>query len=332
MANKPSVSIVVPAYNEASCLEKLHHELASACDLLPFEFSFVFIDDGSTDETAAVLSTLRVRDSRVCYLRLSRNFGHQAALSAGLSFANGDAVIMMDADLQHPPDLIPELLERWEDGYDVVNAVRLETACCAWHKRLFSRAFYPLFKKLSGLPIEPGTADFRLIARAPLDALNELPERQRFIRGLVPWLGFRQAIVPYHAPPRWAGEPKYTIVQNVRLALDGLTAFSLFPLRLLTAFGLVVTVASALCELGLAIGHVFGVRPVDGWTTLLISLHFFGGCQLATLGVLGEYLGRTLEEVKGRPSFIVQSAAGFAAPRRYIAETPTQACIKRSAV
>lgn len=247
MADKPTVSIVIPAYNEAPCLEKLHQELMIACDMLPFHFEFLFVNDGSTDKTEEVLAGLRHRDFRVRYLTLSRNFGHQGALSAGLAFATGDAVIMMDADLQHPPEMIPRLLECWEDGYEIVNTARLDTEDSSLHKRLLSRSFYWVFKILTGVPIKPGTADFRLMSRQSVDALNRLPERHRFIRGLIPWLGFRQTSVPFHAPARWAGHSKYTFLCSLRLALEGLTGFSLFPLRLFAAFGLVVMAASFAC-------------------------------------------------------------------------------------
>jgi polyisoprenyl-phosphate glycosyltransferase len=316
MAGKPRVSIVIPAFNEAPCLEKLHDELVSVCDMLPFQFEFLFVNDGSTDDTDAELARLRTRDDRVRYLALSRNFGHQGALSAGMAFAGGDAVIMMDADLQHPPSMIPQLLECWEDGYEVVNTVRLDTADGSRYKKLWSRAFYWLFKVLTGVAIEPGSADFRLMSREPVDALNSLPERHRFIRGLVPWLGFRQTSVTFHAPARWAGCPKYTFRRSVRLALEGVTAFSLFPLRLVAMFGLFVMAASFAYGLFTLCWQLFGGHTVRGWTSLMICVHFFGGCQLATIGILSEYLGRTLDQVKGRPIFIVRSACGVAAPGR----------------
>ena len=200
MANKPRVSIVIPAYNEAPCLEKLHQELTAVCDMLSFPFEFLFVNDGSTDETEDVLAELHRGDDRVTYLTLSRNFGHQAALAAGLTYASGEAVITMDADLQHPPQMIPRLLELWAEGYEIVNTARGDTADSPLRKKLFSRAFYWIFTALTGVPLEPGSADFRLMSRASVDALNRLPERHRFIRGLVPWLGFRQTCVPFCAP------------------------------------------------------------------------------------------------------------------------------------
>jgi glycosyltransferase involved in cell wall biosynthesis len=312
MADKPRVSIVIPAYNEAPCLGKLHQELTTVCDHLPYHFEFVFVNDGSTDETDDVLAELRSRDDRVRYLVLSRNFGHQGALSAGMSFATGDAVIMMDADLQHPPGMIPQLLDCWEDGYEVVNTIRVETEDSTVRKRLFSRAFYWVFKALSGVAIEPGSADFRLMSRGPVDALNGLPERHRFIRGLVPWLGFRQTSVTFRAPARWAGLPKYTFRRSLRLALEGVTAFSLYPLRMVAVFGMVVMVVSFTHGIFALLWQLLGGHTVKGWTSLMICVNFFGGCQLATIGILSEYLGRTLDQVKGRPLFILRAARGFA--------------------
>jgi dolichol-phosphate mannosyltransferase len=316
MAETPTVSVVIPAYNEAPCLGALHRELSAVCDSLPYDFEFIFVNDGSTDETEALLADLRAQDDRVRYLVMSRNFGHQGAISAGLAFAAGDAVIMMDGDLQHPPSVIPRLLERWESGLEVVNTIRLETEDGSLIKKLLSRAFYWVFRALTGFPIERGGADFRLMARAPLDALNALPERHRFIRGLVPWLGFRQTSVTFRAPARWAGRPKFTFRRSARLALEGVTAFSLYPLRPLVVFGMLVAAASLACGLGALGWHFLGGGPISGWIAVLICVHFFGGCQLAALGIMSEYLGRTLDQVKGRPQYIVRSAIGFAATPR----------------
>jgi dolichol-phosphate mannosyltransferase len=288
----------------------------AACDFLPFRFEFLFVNDGSTDGTEAVLDGLRDQDARVRYLSLSRNFGHQAALSAGLALADGDAVIMMDADLQHPPGIIPRLLECWEQGYDVVNTVRLDTSDSSLVKKLCSRCFYRVFKLLTGAPIEPGSADFRLMAREAVDALNSMPERHRFIRGLVPWLGFRQTSVTFQAAPRWAGRPKYTFGRSLRLALDGVTAFNVFPLRLATVLGVFVMAASFSYGLFTMGRQLFGGHTVTGWTALLICVHFFGGCQLATIGILSEYVGLALDQVKGRPLFIVRSECGRATASR----------------
>ncbi|MEJ7638633.1 MAG: glycosyltransferase family 2 protein [Singulisphaera sp.] len=265
MTKPPLVSVVVPAMNEAECLPKLLDELTTVCHPLGYHFEFLFIDDGSTDDTVDVLAGLRRRDERVKYLSLSRNFGHQAALSAGLAHASGDAVIMMDGDLQHPPVLIPDLLERWRAGYDVVNTVRLETARISPAKKLWSRLFYATFNALANVRVEPGGADFRLMSRAAVAALNDLPERQRFLRGLVPWIGFRQARVEFRAPARWAGKTKYTFRRNFRFALEGITAFSFYPLRMVTTLGVLIALGPGAGVLAAGL-RVFASWPMPGWT------------------------------------------------------------------
>ncbi|HEV3003312.1 MAG TPA: glycosyltransferase family 2 protein [Pirellulales bacterium] len=309
--DRPVVSIVVAAYNEADCLGQLHEELCRALDALPYRFEFLFVDDGSHDETMAVLDALRQRDGRVRFLSLSRNFGHQAALSAGLEHAEGDAVVTIDGDLQHPPAVIPQLIERWQAGYEVVNTVRLRTEKIAPHTRLLSAAFYRVFNWAANIHIEPGGADFRLMARPAVNALVSLPEVHRFLRGLVPWLGFRQTHVEFVAAERFAGRSKYTFWRSLRFALDGITAFSFYPLRRLTIFGWIIALASCVYAL-IAVGaHLFGQRNVAGWTSLLLCILFFGGCQLILAGVLGEYLGRVLEQVKNRPLYVVRKSVGL---------------------
>jgi dolichol-phosphate mannosyltransferase len=309
--DRPLVSIVVAAYNEADCLGQLHEELCRALDPLAYRFEFLFVDDGSHDETMAVLDALRQRDGRIRFLSLSRNFGHQAALSAGLEHAEGDAVVTIDGDLQHPPAVIPQLLERWQAGYEVVNTVRLRTEKIAPHTRLLSAAFYRVFNWAANIHIEPGGADFRLMARPAVNALVSLPEVHRFLRGLVPWLGFRQTHVEFVAAERFAGRSKYTFWRSLRFALDGITAFSFYPLRRLTIFGWIIALASCVYALFAVGAHLFGQRNVAGWTSLLLCILFFGGCQLILAGVLGEYLGRVLEQVKNRPLYVVRKSVGL---------------------
>jgi dolichol-phosphate mannosyltransferase len=309
-AIQPLISIIVPAYNEAQCLERLHQELRCVLDPLPYRFEFVFVDDGSSDTSVALLYALRERDPRVCFLSLSRNFGHQAALSAGLDHARGDAVVMMDGDLQHPPHVIPRLLDNWRAGFDVVNTIRLHTADISAAKRLLSAGFYWIFNKVGNRRIEPGAADFRLMSRVAVNALNQLPEKQRFLRGLVPWLGFRQTQVEFTAPERFAGRTKYTFTRSLRFALDGMTAFNFYPLRRVTLAGWLLAFAGALMGSLALVGTMLG-GTVAGWAWVVLCLVFFSGCQLAVTGILGEYLGRVLEQVKDRPLYVVQKAAGF---------------------
>ena len=254
---------------------------------LPYQFEFVFVDDGSTDPTAQILSRLRAADDRVRYLRLSRNFGHQSALSAGLAHSSGDAVIMMDGDLQHPPQLIPTLLDRWRDGYDIVSTLRLETEDIPPSKQFFSAMFYRVFNYLSTVRIEAGNADFRLMSRAAVDALNVLPERHRFLRGLIPWLGFPRTQVEFKAPARWAGRSKYTLLKNIRFALEGLTAFNFYPLRIVAAAGGLVASFSLVASLACLVAYFRNGELGAAWTAMALFTTFLGGIELLALGVLG---------------------------------------------
>jgi dolichol-phosphate mannosyltransferase len=315
--------------NESLCLPKLHEELRRTCDPLPYRFEWVFVDDGSSDPTPEVLADLRRRDERVRYVLLSRNFGHQAALSAGLAYAAGDAVVMMDGDLQHPPALISTLLERWQAGHEVVNTIRRDTQDAGPLKRFLSWGFYRVFNWFAHTQLRPGSADFRLMAREVVNVLNELPERQRFWRGLVPWLGFRQDWVEFTAPPRFAGRAKFTFYRSLRFALDGITSFSFYPLRRLVFLGWVIVLASLVYMLWALYAHLVLHHTVEGWTSLILCVLFFGGCQIMTLGVIGEYVGRVLEQVKGRPMYIVRRAVG-AAPGNAADPATLPAAIVRS--
>lgn len=325
VANTPLVSIVIPIMNEAECLHKLLAELRLACDPLPYVFEFLFVDDGSSDGTLEMLTAERTRDPRICFVALSRNFGHQAALSAGLAKARGCAIISMDGDLQHPPSLIPVLLEQFEAGYEIVNTTRLATAGVGLGKRLFSNAFYKTFNWLASIRVEPGSADFRLFARPVVEVLNEMPEVRKFLRGLVPWIGFRQTSVPFSAPPRHAGRSKYGWIKSMRLAVDGMTAFSMNPLRKMALGGIFVAGLSFFYGFAAIVAHFFTELTVPGWTSLLVSVLFLGGCQLVCFGVLGEYIGRILEQVKGRPVYIIRATAGLESTLQVNPDTIRQA-------
>lgn len=311
MTTTKLVSIVSPVMNEEEVLPLFHRELCRILDPhTRYRFEFVFVDDGSTDDTVGVLAKLRAADPRVRYVVLSRNFGHQSAVCAGLSYAVGDAVVTMDSDLQHPPELIPVLLAQQELGFDVVNTRREASAGAGWAKTALSAGFYHVFNRAATIRIEPGGADFRLMSRQVVDALNALPEVRRFLRGLVPWLGFRQAVVPFVAPPRAAGRAKFTFTRSLRLALEGITGFTFFPLRKVALFGTVVAMAAFVYAIAAVVIHLTGGATVPGWTSLLACVLFLGGVQLITLGVIGEYVGRILEEVKGRPGWVVRDVVG----------------------
>ncbi len=307
----PLVSVVIPELNEEECLPRLHAELCRACDPLPYRFEFLFVDDGSTDRSVEVLEELRRADPRVRYVALSRNFGHQAALSAGLAHAAGDAVITMDGDLQHPPNLIPQLLARWREGFEIVNTVRLETEGISPLKRLFSACFYRTFNWITSVRIEPGGADFRLMSRQVVNEIIALPERHRFLRGIVPWIGFHQAKISFQAPKRYGGRPKLSFFRNLRFALDGLTAFSFFPLRLMSIAGWSLTFLSMLYGIYAVLVHFLLGTTEPGWTSIIVCVVFFSGFQLAMMGMMGEYIGRISEQVKGRPLYVVRRAVGL---------------------
>jgi polyisoprenyl-phosphate glycosyltransferase len=308
----PDLSVVIPFYNEAANVQALFARLLPILQALNLRWEIVCVNDGSRDETLDRLLELSRGDAAIKVLDLSRNFGKEAALSAGLAYASGRAVIPMDGDLQHPPELIPELLARWREGYDMVLAVRQTREHQDWVGRLTARAFYWLFRRLSEVPLPPEAGDFRLLDRRVVDALNRMPERNRFMKGIFAWVGFRQASVPFAVGARAGGGTKWGRLRLWRFALAGLTAFSNFPLRM---WGLIGAGISALAFVYIAFRLlrtlIFGI-DVPGYETLLGAVLFMGGMQLLTLGIIGDYLGRVFDEVKGRPLYIVREAHGFA--------------------
>ena len=306
---KPLVSIVCPAFQEEEVLPLFHRELADA--LAPLEadyrFEILYVDDGSPDGTLEVLKQLARHDGRVAYLSLSRNFGHQAALTAGLEHAQGDAIISMDSDLQHPPHVLGQLLQTWRQGHDVVITIRADDHRLSLFKRCTSGVFYRLMALMSDTDIRLAASDFRLLSRRALQALLQLREQHRFLRGMVQWLGFRSAEVAFMPDERRAGQSKYTLRRMLRLAGDGLFSFSRAPLRLATYLGL-GAVGMGLAHSAWSIGQaVRGVeRGPAELTYLLLATHLLGGAILCALGFLGEYVGRIYEQVKDRPVYILK--------------------------
>lgn len=299
------VSIVVPVYNEEDNLREFHKRITEVMSKEPYDYSIVFVNDGSNDNSAVILSELAQEDQRVEAYLLSRNYGHQMALTCGLDHAEGDAVITMDGDLQHPPEVVPQLLRLWEEGNEIVITKRLSTEDAGVFKKVTSAGYYKLINILSKVEITPGGSDFRLMDRIAVDAFKQYRERARFIRGLVSTLGFKVAKVDFVAPPRFAGISKFNLRKMLHFALDGITAFSNLPLRWAFYIGLVC----GLCSLGL-LGHVVYVRcftadAVPGWATTTVSILFLGGIQLVGIGILGEYIGRIFEEIKHRPLYLV---------------------------
>ncbi len=307
----PSLSIVVPIFNEQLNLAGFFSRLLPVLEQTGRAWEVICIDDGSKDESVALLQALHRDDPRIKLLVLSRNFGKEAALSAGLAYAKGAAVIPIDADLQHPPELIPDLIAKWQEGYDVVYAVRRSRTGQSWGSRQQAKLFYWLFDKLSEVPLPREVGDFRLLDRKVVDAINAMPERTRFMKGIFAWVGFRQAGIPYTQEERQFGETKWGVVRLLSFAFDGLVAFSDLPLRIWTLVGAVI---SGFAFLYIAVRLIrtllYGI-DVPGYESIIVTILFLGGVQLITLGIIGHYLGRVFNEVKGRPLFIVRDAQGF---------------------
>jgi glycosyltransferase involved in cell wall biosynthesis len=303
-----SLDIIVPAYNEEACLRAFHARLRAVLDPLPYVVRVIFVDDGSTDQTAAVIAELAQQDARVGLLRFSRNFGHQVALTAGLDAADADAVVTMDADLQHPPEALPDMLRAWEQGGELVSGVRAGHSKAGVFKRMSSTAFYRVLNLISPVTLTPDSPDFRVLDRKVVAAVVQLREQSRFLRGLYSWVGFRQVQVVYEEGERAAGKSRYGTLDMFLFALSAVLSFSRVPLRLAAYLGLLVSgLAFSFGAYALVMNLVFH-EVIRGWTSLAVLVSFFSGVQLLTLGVLGEYLGQVLEEGKRRPLYLIAEA------------------------
>ena len=311
-----SLSVVIPCFDEEAVIRKTHGRLVAVLEAVPeLDFELIYVDDGSRDTSLNILRELQCDDSRVRILALSRNFGHQIAITAGIQHASGDAVVVTDADLQDPPEVIPDMIERWRAGADIVYGVRVRRDGETAFKRWTANIFYRLLDRLADISIPLDAGDFRLMDRRVVDAFLSMPERDRFVRNMVAWTGFRQDPVSYRRAPRAAGESKYSLEKMLRLAADGLLSFSTTPLRLATCLGLLT---SGLALLGIV--YTLAVRLfteiwVPGWAMQSLVTLFLGGVQLVFIGVLGEYLGRIYGEVKRRPLYLVKERLGFASAR-----------------
>lgn len=322
------ISIVIPAHNEEAVLPALYHRLNAAADGWNEDYEVVIVDDGSTDSTLSMLEEFHARDERWKFLSFSRNFGHQNAVSAGLHYCAGDAVVVMDADLQDPPEELGLFLDKWREGYQVVYAIRTKRKENIF-KRTAYAAFYRFLRRVADIDIPLDSGDFCLMDRVVVDVLKALPERTRFVRGLRSWAGFRQIGVRYERDARFAGEVKYTLPKLVRLAVDDVLAFSNWPLRFASWMG-VTLCAGSLAMMGLIVVwwatnvSIFGMAPGHalGWTSLSSLMLFVSGIQLLFLGIIGEYLARVFDEVKGRPSWVVAHAGGFEISNRDFDQTP----------
>jgi len=308
----PLLSVVIPLYNESGSLGALHERLKAAIADLPLAgHEFVFIDDGSRDTTFDEVAALAAIDPAIRAIRFARNFGKEAAMAAGLRAARGAIVVLMDGDLQHPPELIPDMFARWQSGAKMVTAVRRSRDTDPWLRRQLSRGFYGLFRRVSEVALEEGGGDFRLFDRAVVDAINSLPERTRFMKGITSWVGFRQETIDFEPAERAAGASAWSLLRLLRYAIDGLSAFSTLPLRVWSMIGVCISGLSVLYGGWLAVRTaIFGI-DVPGYASLIVSVLFLSGIQLISLGVLGEYVGRIFTEVKQRPLYLVSERIGF---------------------
>ncbi|MGD0428860.1 MAG: glycosyltransferase family 2 protein [Candidatus Acidiferrales bacterium] len=307
-----TISIVVPCLNEQEVLRETNRRLLAVLEQLPQKFEILYVDDGSTDETPDILREFQALDERIRVVRFSRNFGHQLAITAGLEHAVGDAVAIIDADLQDPPEVLADFVAKWMDGFDVVYGVRAEREGETAFKRGSAKLFYRVMGKLSDTEIPVDTGDFRLMSRQVVDALLAMPERDRFVRGMVSWLGFSHAAVRYCREARAAGVTKFSLFKMMRFATDGVVSFSTLPLRLATWVGFAASGIAILGILITVIERLLGVEGlVRGWASLLVAILFLGGVQLICMGIIGEYVGRIYGESKRRPLYVVRERMGF---------------------
>ena len=301
------IDIIVPCYNESENIIPLYEAIKGVFSekLLEYSYSLIYVNDGSTDNSLQVLKKLSSEDENVKYISFSRNFGHQLAVKAGLDHAFGDAVISMDCDLQHPPALLPELIQKWEEGNQVVATLRTYPAEISKKKQQTSQQFYKILNLLSDIEIKEGSADFRLLDQAVVKVIRSMNENEPFLRGIVPWVGFQQVYLPYTAQARFAGQTKYTMKKMLHLALAGVTAFSVKPLYFAVLLGFFFSCLSVLYIPYVIFAFING-SEISGWASLIMTIVFFGGLQLIILGIIGIYIGKIFKQTKERPSYIIQ--------------------------
>lgn len=308
----PELSVVVPLYNEELVIGEMHRRLTEVLSQLDCEYEIVMVNDGSADRTVELAEEICAADPAVKLISFSRNFGHQFAITAGMDRCAGRAVVVIDADLQDPPEIIPEMVAKWREGYDVVYGVREKREGESWFKLVTAKMFYRLLKRLTSVQIPVDTGDFRLVDRRVLDQFNTMRERARFVRGMVSWVGFRQGEVRYVRHERLAGETKYPFRKMLTFAIDGLLSFSQVPLKMASTLGLISSgVSFVFIVYGLIQKYFFPEHVIPGWSSLFSAILFLGGIQLICLGVLGEYIGRIYEEIKQRPLYIVEKEVNF---------------------
>ncbi len=300
------ISIVVPAFNEQDVLQEFHKRLTEEIDPLPYNFEIIYINDGSIDDTLSIIQTLRESDSRIAVIDLSRNFGKEIALIAGFDHVHGQAAISIDADLQHPPQLIPEMVEKWQEGFDIVYAVRDSREDEGFLKRIMANIFYRIFS-LVGRSGVSNSSDYRLFSRRALDALIKLREQHRFMKGLSSWIGFSQISISYQPDQRYAGSTKWSFYALWNLSLEAITSSTIIPLKLASFIGLLTAVAAIVYAVIVVLKKIIFGDPVPGYPSLMVIILFLGAVQLITIGILGEYLGRVFDETKERPLYFLKS-------------------------
>lgn len=305
------ISIVVPMYFEEEVAQECYNRLKEVMTKNNINYEFVFVNDGSTDKTMEILENIAEQDDRAKIVNFSRNFGHQTAVTAGLDYANGDAIVIIDADLQDPPELIPTLIEKWKEGYEVVYAKRKKRVGETWFKLITAKYFYRFINYMSDIDIPKDTGDFRLVDRKVADVFKKMTERNRFVRGMFSWVGFRQTYVEYERDERFAGETKYPFKKMVKFASDGIIAFSTKPLKIVMTLGFVSVFVSVLVLLYAIIIRLTGHQVHPGWASIMVAITFFSGIQLLGLGIVGQYIARIYDESKNRPMYIVRDTVNI---------------------
>jgi dolichol-phosphate mannosyltransferase len=310
MTQQYKYSIVAPVCNEEEVIKEFYKRLVSIMDSLHEGYEIIFINDGSTDKSLQIMKELHSKDERVKIINFSRNFGHQIAITAGMDYSSGEAVIIIDADLQDPPEVIPRFIEKWKEGFEVVYGIRESREGESAFKKLTAKIFYRILQKMIDIKIPLDAGDFRLIDRKVVDSLKEIRERSRFVRGLTSWVGFKQEGILYKREKRFAGHTKYSLKKMLKLAVDAVFSFSNFPLRIASYFGFLIAGLSFLYLIYVIILKLFTNTLIPGWTSLIVAVLFLGGVQLICLGIIGEYIGRIGEEVKHRPLYIIKEVIG----------------------
>ena len=301
------ISILIPAYNEQETLELLHNRLIKLADNnKSYDFEFLFINDGSRDKTLEIIKKYAKNDNRIAYVNLSRNFGKEIAMMAGFDYVTGDATVIIDADLQDPPELIPEMIKYWEDGYDDIYAKRNSRQGETWFKKMSSQWFYRILQKSTSIPIQIDTGDFRLLDRRCIEALKQIRESQRYTKGMFSWIGYKKKEITYDRDPRVAGDSKWNYFKLINFAIDGITSFTTAPLRISSFFGFIISLIAFIFIVIVIVKTALFGDPVSGYPSLMAVVLFLGGIQLVSLGIIGEYIGRIFNETKQRPLYFIE--------------------------